>query len=249
MDRHEANSGTSVVLLYHRIGRPRLGSLVAGQYVAPSLFRRELDFLTTHGWRQVSLSEMIEKRGSEAAHGENEFCLTFDDGYLSVYEHARPALQDRGMTATVYVVAGSVGGINGWDRSAGDHEEPMMSAAQVRELAESGFEIGSHTLTHPHLTEVDDDQLRRELQDSKRALEDIIGKEVTSFSYPYGDYDSRVLDTAIDAGYKNAVATRLGVVLDGTSAFEVPRVNVRWNAIGLLLARKINRARRASGVR
>ena len=152
------------------------------------------------------------------------------------------------MTATVYVVAGHVGGINEWDRTAGDREEGMMTAAQIREMSAAGFEIGSHTLTHPHLTDVDEARLRRELVDSKHKLEDLIGREVTSFSYPYGDYDDRVLAAAIAAGYKNAVSTKLGTA-GRTSVYEIPRVNVRWNAIGPLLMRKIGRARRASGAR
>lgn len=243
MDREVTSS---VVLLYHRLGLPKLGSLVAGQYVAPRLFRSQLDYLTARGWRNVRISESI--RPDDPSDG-SRFAVTFDDGYLSVYEHACPALAERSMTATVYVVAGAVGGINEWDRKAGDQKENMMSAGQIRELAETGFDIGSHTMRHPRLTTLSDEEMQAEIEDSKKALEDIIGREVTSFSYPYGDYDGRVLEAAIRAGYADAVTTRLGMVIEGTSPFEIPRVNVRWNAIGPLLARKIGRARRASGLR
>ena len=237
---------TSVVLLYHRIGAPKLSSLVAGQYVAPALFASELDYLSTRGWKSDSLDHISGTQCVEG--GDDRFCVTFDDGYLSVYEHAYPALAKRNMPATVYIVADTIGGINAWDRNAGDQMEKMMSAEQVREMSDNGFEIGSHTLTHAHLPMLSDEQLRTEVVDSKHQLEDIIGKEVTSFSYPYGDYDNRVLEAAIAAGYKNAVSTRLGVIVSGTSLFEIPRVNVRWNAIGPLLMRKINRARKASGL-
>ena len=234
---------TSVVLLYHRMGAPKLSSLVAGQYVTRGLFSSELDYLSARGWKSVSL-ENIPQNGYDS----DKFCVTFDDGYLSVYEHAYPALAKRNMTATVYVVADTIGGINEWDHKAGDQMEKMMTAEQVREMSDNGFEIGSHTLTHAHLTMLSDEQLKMEVVDSKHKLEDIIGKEVTSFSYPYGDYDNRVLEAAIAAGYKCAVSTKLGVIVSGTSAFEIPRVNVRWNAIGPLLMRKISRARKASGI-
>jgi len=230
------------------MGPPKLGSLVAGQYVAPYVFKWGIDYLKNGGWECVSLADCIEM-GRMGQSLSNRFAITFDDGYLSVYEHACPALRERGMTATIYVVANSIGGINDWDKRAGDQEEKVMTASQVRELSSYGFEIGAHTLTHPHLTNLDDDQLRSEIIDSKHKLEDLIGKEVASFSYPYGDYDSRVLNAAIAAGYSNAVSTRLGIILEGTSLFEIPRVNVRWNAIGPLLMRKIRRAERASGVR
>ena len=239
--------GTSVVLLYHRLGPPKLGSLVAGQYVAPRLFSSELDYLSGRGWRGASLAELVDEPRSHVPGPQDQFCVTFDDGYLSVYQHACPALTQRNLTAAIYVVAGAVGGINEWDRAAGDQEEPMMSAGQIKELAAAGFEIGSHTMTHRRLTEAPDDKLREELIDSKHVLEDIIGKEVAAFSYPYGDYDSRVLEAVVAAGYKSAVTTKLGVLVPTTGIFEIPRVNVRWNAVGPLLMRKIKRARNASG--
>ncbi len=241
------NQPATAVLLYHRMGWPKLGSLVAGQYVVPGLFKSQLNYLTTQEWSATLLADAVAQCKSGKPETRNQYCVTFDDGYLSVYEHACPALVDCGARATIYVVASCVGGINDWDRKAGDQEERMMTAAQVRELADNGFEIGSHTLTHPRLTEIDDDQLQRELIDSKHRLEDIIGKPVESFSYPYGDYDGRVLQAAIAAGYTNAVGTRLGVMVSSTALFEIPRINVRWNAIAPLLERKITRAMKASG--
>ncbi|MHB9035693.1 MAG: polysaccharide deacetylase family protein [Armatimonadota bacterium] len=242
-----SRTGTSVVLLYHRIGFPKLSSLVAGQYVAPALFKSQLDYLSAQGWGATTLDYMIlNRRGSNPSESD-EFAITFDDGYLSVYEHAYPIMSERQIKATVYVVVDAVGGLNDWDRKAGDQTEPMMTDAQVREMADAGFEVGSHTLTHPHLTELDDHELRREVVDSKRKLEDMIGREVVSFSYPYGDCDERVIAAAIEAGYANAVGTKLGTMWK-SSAFEIPRVNVRWNAFGPLLKRKIGRAKRASGI-
>lgn len=195
----------------------------------------------------MPLADVAENCRSHDLPVQDNFSATFDDGYLSVYEHAYPALVSRNMTATIYIVADSIGGINIWDRRAGDQEEPMMSAAQVREMSDKGFEIGSHTLTHPHLTDIDDQQLKQELVDSKHKLEELTGKEVVSFSYPYGDLDERVVSAVMDAGYKYAVSTKLGLAYC-SSEFEIPRVNVRWNAISPLLMRKIRRARKASGL-
>lgn len=225
------------------MGLPKLSSLVAGQYVAPTLFRSQMDYLSSKGWAATNLDSVISEELSDI----DRFAITFDDGYLSVYEHAYPAMVERQMKATIYVVVDSIGGFNEWDRKAGDQSEQMMSAAQIKELSDAGFEIGSHTLTHPHLTELNNSDLDRELVESKSRLEDLIGREVKSFSYPYGNCDDRVIAAAIEAGYSNAVATRLGIVWKAGS-FEIPRVNVRWNAFGPLLMKKIGRARRASGV-
>ena len=245
MNREGLGSSKSVVLLYHRIGPMKLSSHVAGQYVCPRVLGWGLDGLSGSGWQCLPLDECVET-GRAGGGEQDNFAITFDDGYLSVYERACPVLRERKMTATVYVVVDSLGGINEWDRRAGDQEEKMMSAAQARELAENGFEIGSHTLTHPHLPNVDDETLTQEISDSKHKLEDLIGREVASFSYPYGDYDCRVLNAAMAAGYRNAVSTKLETVVEGTGMFEIPRVNVRWNGFGWQLRRKIRRAIRAT---
>lgn len=231
------------MLLYHRIGFPKLSSLVAGQYVAPSLFSSQLDYLSNRGWAATDLDSIINSTDYDS----DRFAITFDDGYLSVYEHAYPALCERHIKATIYVVVDSIGGLNEWDRKTGDQSEPMMSAEQIKEMSDAGFEIGSHTLTHPHLTELSDDDIRREVADSKHKLENLIGKPVTSFSYPYGDCDDRVIAAAIEAGYANALGTNLGVLYKHET-FRIPRVNVRWNAFGPVLMKKIARARRASGI-
>lgn len=240
---NKPGSGTSVVLLYHRIGLPKMSSLVSGQYVAPMLFRSELDHLIANSWEFTSLCDVIE----DQSNGANRFAITFDDGYRSVYDHAFPLLRERNMTGTVYMVTDFIGGINEWDRRAGDMREHIMTKEQMCEMADAGFEIGSHTLSHPHLTAISDNQLALELADSKHKLEDMIGREVVSFSYPYGDRDPRVIQAAKDAGYKNAVSTQIGTV-NGCNPFEIPRINVRWNALGPFLMRKIKRAQRASGV-
>lgn len=245
MDKDETGRGASVVLLYHRIGPIRLSSHVAGQYVSPRVFGWGIDGLRARKWQCAPLGECIEL-GRAGSDRQDTFAITFDDGYASVYEHACPMLARRGMTATIYVVVDSLGGINEWDKRVGDREERMMSVEQARELAEHGFEIGCHTLTHPRLTSLDDDQLAREVADSKRKLEDLMGREIASFSYPYGDFDNRVLGAAAAAGYANAVSTRLGAIIPGTGLFEIPRVNVRWNGFGWHLRRKIRRAMRAS---
>ncbi|NLN77641.1 MAG: polysaccharide deacetylase family protein [Armatimonadetes bacterium] len=248
MNREVTSFGTSVVLLYHRIGPMKLSSHVAGQYVCPRVFAWGIDGLRQGKWQATSLDACIKYGTEGGENSEDHFAITFDDGYLSVYEHACPILKDRDMTATVYVVVDTLGGINLWDKRAGDKEEKMMSADQARELAESGFEIGSHTLTHPRLANLNDDELIREIVDSKQKLEDIIQQDVTSLSYPYGNFDGRVLNAAAAAGYKNAVSTKLGTIIEGTSMFEIPRINVRWNGFGWHLRRKIRRATRATEI-
>ena len=73
----------------------------------------------------------------------------------------------------------------------------ILTADQIREMSDSGLvEFASHTVTHPHLTSLDDAALDQELQASKHALEEITGKDVQAIAYPYSDYDQRVCTAA-----------------------------------------------------
>lgn len=198
-----------------------------------------MDYLLKSGWVAVSLSGLL----NEPVRNDKAFAVTFDDAYASVYKQAFPILRSRNIPATVFAVTGCVGGTNTWDTEKGDVQEQLMTLDELRELSANGFQIGSHTLTHPHLTALSAPELQDEIVSSKHWLEDALGKQVTGFSYPFGEVDSRVRQAVIDAGYQYACGVKLGVVTQGVDVFDFPRVNVRWMAVGPLLARKIRRAR------
>lgn len=240
-DAMAQDASGALILLYHRIGSPLVRSTVSGQYVHPALLRRQLDGLLDRGWRAGALTDIL----AEPASSSPRFCVTFDDGFASVGSRAYPLLRDRQVPATIFVVAGGIGRTNVWDQREGDRSEPLLDIVQLRGLAAAGIEIGSHALTHPRLTKLSDADLRAEVQDSKHLLEDQLRQPVVGFSYPYGDWDERVRQAVIDAGYCYATATTLGVARAGTDPFALPRVNVRWNAVGPILRAKIRRAYRA----
>jgi peptidoglycan/xylan/chitin deacetylase (PgdA/CDA1 family) len=166
-----------------------------------------------------------------AARGERQLpprpvILTFDDGYLDNYVNAFPLLQRYGMPAVVFVVAHPALTSNAWDAAAGEPWAPLMDRRQVLEMARAGIEIGSHTLTHPRLTDVDADPLAWELGESKRLLESWLGDPVVSLAYPYGAVDERVKRAAQQAGYELAVATNSGPIHFGADPLEIRRVQI-----------------------
>lgn len=89
-------------------------------------------------------------------------------------------------------------------------EFAAMTWEQVREMDAAGVEIGSHTLTHPILTQVGDARLDREMVGSKSRLEAELGRAVSLFCYPNGDADTRVIRAARRAGYRAAVTIEEG---------------------------------------
>jgi peptidoglycan/xylan/chitin deacetylase (PgdA/CDA1 family) len=126
--------------------------------------------------------------------------LTFDDGSAAFYSGAYQQLKSRGFKTTQYIPTAELNAEGSW----------MMTPGQLAELSEAGNEIGSHSVTHPDLTTLADDELKREVQEPKSLLESIIGKEVVDFAYPFGAYDARVIDALKTGGYTYARSVEEG---------------------------------------
>jgi peptidoglycan/xylan/chitin deacetylase (PgdA/CDA1 family) len=132
--------------------------------------------------------------------------ITFDDAFISVLENAIPILKKYGLTAGIFVPAGNMGQSPRWEMSENciDKNETVMSQSQIAKLSDDGFEILSHTMSHPILTQIDENRLRHELLESKKKLAEIIQCEVSGISYPNGVYDATVCNAARRAGYRFA---------------------------------------------
>jgi len=190
-----------MILTYHKIGSQlELGITT----VSRQRFAGHLDLYSELGLEGALASDVGGRTpgdGAERTPGGGGLAITFDDGYESVWTEAFPEMAARKWVGTVFVVVGSVGGSNSWDVRLSPRRFKHLSWTQIEELSRAGFEIGSHTLSHRDLTRLDADSLRRELRDSKRVIEDRIGRAVTSVSYPFGRYSPKVIDEAAAAGY------------------------------------------------
>jgi peptidoglycan/xylan/chitin deacetylase (PgdA/CDA1 family) len=202
------------VLMYHSISPSRLPDPHRVR-VHPARLDRHLRLLRRLGLRGVSLRELLA--ASDRGRAAGLVGLTFDDGYVDFLDHAVPVLSRHGMTATLYVVAGRLGGTNEWD--AGPRLS-LVDADQVRAVAAVGHEVGCHTLTHCRLPGASAATLAAEVGDSKRVLEDVLQSDVAGFCYPWGDFDAAAADAARAAGYDYACVT--GDYLPG-DRFTLPR--------------------------
>ena len=167
--------------------------------------------------------------GVEAAvRGESGLHVTFDDAFCSV-STALPVLARLDLPATVFACPKFVGAplaVPELEQSVRDHpgELRTMSWDELRGLLDHGVEVGSHTVSHPHLPELGDAELQRELRDSKSALEDELGRACRYLAYPFGDEDVRVRAAAAAAGYDAAFA--LPGREDAIDRFALPRVGI-----------------------
>ena len=209
------------ILMYHQVGDHRSGSPLNRWRVTEEDFAWQLDALLRRGTRGISLRELLEAPSSAGRRA----VLTFDDGYRGVVTRALPALLARGFKATVFVVSDKLGGTNDWDGETPGEE--LLSADEIRALHAKGLEIGSHGATHRALTRLSDGELSREVEGSRETLERLVGAPVTSFCYPFGDFDDRVVEAVRRAGYRAATVIRGGIPGDLSDPLRLKRVSVR----------------------
>jgi len=217
------------ILMYHKLGPRPPGVRLKGLYVGDRLFDRQLRELRQAGYRSCD----FEALGQGLPAGPQQIGITFDDGYVNVLRHGLGPLREHGFQALQYIVADNIGGGNDWDLPAGEAYEPLMDAAQLREWLAAGHLIGSHTRSHAHLPQISLEQAREEIVASKKKLEDLFGIPVTHFCYPYGQWNERIRDLVIEAGYHTATTTQFGLNQAATSPFELLRIQARYQSWGL----------------
>ena len=184
-------------LLYHKVD---FNWEVGVTWVTPTLFRRQIEQLHRHGWR-TSLSG----DGESTATAHKRVIIAFDDGYESVYTEALPVLERLGFKAMVFIPTGYLGRRNDWDHQLLGRKHKHLTRAQLVELDRLGWLIGSHGISHTDLTRLDRVRLREELIRSKGLLSDILGKEVDWVSFPFGRYNRRTVEMALECGYRAAL--------------------------------------------
>jgi peptidoglycan/xylan/chitin deacetylase (PgdA/CDA1 family) len=206
-----------LILMYHAVADVGYDpNLLA---VSPRRFAAQLAWLARLGLRGVAVGTLVAALRAGRARGL--VGITFDDGYVSVLENALPELVRRGFTATIFVISDLLGGHNDWDS---DTPWPLLSGAQLGELAAADMEIGSHSATHIRLADAVPGRLTAEVSGSRERLSRIAEAEVRGFAYPYGDMDAAARRAVRDAGYDYACAVR--APRDALGLMALPRVYV-----------------------
>ena len=211
------------VLMYHKIGRRPPRVKLKGLYVSPDRFARQLRELKEAGFATTGLGGVT----APAPGGRKALALTFDDGYRNVLENAAGPMAEHGFHGIQFLVTNFLGRVNEWDVRAGETAEPLMDEVQVRDWMGAGHEIGSHSLSHPRLTRLSVRDAREEIGASKKKLEDLFGRKIRHFCYPYGDWNEAVRELVVEAGYETASSTRFGVNTPETSPYMLCRIMVR----------------------
>jgi peptidoglycan/xylan/chitin deacetylase (PgdA/CDA1 family) len=205
-----------LILAYHSVSSYRRDGLA----VRTADFADQMAWLQQHGYHAVTLGEFATQQFERR---ERIVIITFDDGYADNYREAWPVLKRYGYVATIFLVADYVDTdqIFPWDQPkiatpAERSHFGVLSWAQVQEMAATGIEFGSHTSTHPELTQIPLAQRRDEIVRSRRDLQAKLGTEVATFCYPRGKLDEETIQLVAEAGYRCAVVSpkRAGIPLN-----------------------------------
>lgn len=202
-----------VILAYHRV---QDSAEDAHMSVRTRTFERQIDYLQKH-FQILSLDRIEESR----RYPEKEDCciITFDDGYRDNYLNAYPVLKKRHVPAAIFVVSGNVGKSSKW-----------VSGDEMRDMVSHSMTIGSHTVSHPLLTDISSDEAFNEIMASKIQLEEMLGKTVDYFAYPRGkrtNYNETIRKMVENSGYKAAVTMENGLIGQERNRFELKRIGIR----------------------
>ncbi len=212
------------ILTYHKLGPRPSRDRLKGLYLGQPLFSRQLEELRKAGFKTGTLDACAGPKT------EQTIVVTFDDGYVNVLRYGLNPLAATQFKAIQFLVADLLGGHNEWDVALGEAPEPMMNMAQVREWLAAGHDVGSHTLTHPYLTRLPVGRAREEIRASRKKLEDLFGRPIRHFCYPYGDWNKAVRDLVEEAGYATACTTEFGVNAERVDSFALQRVAARYQS-------------------
>ncbi len=191
------------VLAYHKVGTAEMG----GTWCTRGQFASHLDALRRAGFTSVDATTFegrVEalRAPRVATPPGREYLITFDDAYTSFAEHAFPELRARGIPACLFVISDFVGRRARWDLPLPGRRTTHLDWPALRDLSAAGVEIGSHTRTHRDLSRLPASALRDEMHSSKSQLEDALGREVRTVSYPFGRCNAHVTQAAAAAGYR-----------------------------------------------
>jgi peptidoglycan/xylan/chitin deacetylase (PgdA/CDA1 family) len=211
-------AGIVPILMYHHLADlPKQASeLDLTWTVAPKNFEQQMNLLAERGYHTISMAQLVAYLKKSQPLPTKPIVISFDDGWAQQYAAAFPILKKNSMIGTFFVYT------NALDKSQ------FMTWKQVEEMSAAGMDIQSHTLTHPHLRQLAPEAAAKEIGDSKMALEKRLGKPVTAFDYPFGEYNTAVIDLVKKAGYESAVTIADGTKQRGDELYTLHRSRVTY---------------------
>ncbi|MEP6494175.1 MAG: polysaccharide deacetylase family protein [bacterium] len=230
------------ILMYHKIAELSRGVQNPGNYVTPLQFEHHMEALLRWGYRTIGFEQWLDYRdGRTSILPDKPLIVTFDDGYTCFDRTAWPVLRALHMGATVFLVAGQIGGTNAWDRN--EIPERLLDAERIRALQAQGVHFASHGTTHVPLARIPPAQALDELVRSRASLSELLERDVDVLGYPFSNQSRDVRALARQAGYRAAVRGQGHMNWKHTDPLGLRRIKMELTTTVAQLKRKLFRER------
>lgn len=230
------------ILTYHSISNNLFGHSRPYYQIntTPEVFSEQMRWLKGAGYRSIGLAELLNQH-SAGEDMSKKIVITFDDGYRDIYTEGLAIMKQCGFTGTLFLATDRI-------RNTPTRYEGVdyLTWQDMRELHAQGFQLGSHTVTHPDLRSLEPEQIEYELGYSKEVIEQEVGEAVESFSYPFSfpeedrDFTRFLGDALENLGFKNGVSNIIGRARRESNRYCLPRMPVNsWDSPDLLKAKVV----------
>ena len=212
------------IMMYHSVN-PRSIPTMKLLIVKPETFDRQMQFLKNHRYNVIKLEDAASLIREKKRIPFRTVAITFDDGYKDNYVYAFPILKKYNLPATIFIIVNEVG------------RPDRLNWKEIEEMQASGvITFGSHTLSSTPLIDIKSEaEVKRQIVESKRILEEKLGRHVAAFSYPEGRFSEKIKQMVIDAGYELAVATSPGRKHSPNDIYLLKRLRISENAENLFV--------------
>ncbi len=229
------------ILMFHKVGPkdPKIGYEPTN--IPPERFEEQIALLSK-AYNVISLHDAIAllKSGIDVTLKRPNVVITFNDGFLDNLTHALPILEKYNLPATLFITTQCCDQSITHPRYNNHDQAQHLTWDQVRELSQHPLiTLGSHTLTHPFLSQTDQEQSYEEIIHSKAIIEEAIGRKIDFFCYPSGNYSERELTTLSGSNYIGAVTVKPGSNSIATPRLELRRTEVTEKDTPLELKKKL----------
>ena len=227
------------VVMYHRVINNSENEGIYGTYIYEDIFRQHMQYLKDKNFDVITFED-LHKIGWRNRFQRNKkyIMITFDDGYVDNYNLAFPILKEFGFKATIFLMGEST--YNEWDVNAGGEKKfELMDKFMIKEMQDYGIEFGAHTFNHPKLNKLSEEEIRHQIVDVKKPLEEKIEKEIITFAYPYGILNDYAKKMAREAGYTFTVSTDSGSVCLSDDLYQIRRIAIFPNTNLFSFKRKV----------
>lgn len=202
------------ILMYHVTKAAPTGTPYPELWVSPADFKGQMQWLADNGYTGITMAQLFKYWDEGFKLPDKPVVVSFDDGYPSHVKVARPVLAAHHWPGVLFLELSNVG-----------NPETGLTRSMIKKLLAAGWELGSHTITHPDLTTIGPAALKQEVAGSKDQIAAQFGVPIDFFCYPAGKFNATVVAAVKDAGYKGAVTVEEGVATTD-KPFELKRVRI-----------------------